>query len=130
MEVLYENTSFYLLQAKQLLQQGAIEELIDPNINFTQKNLKQITRMVQAAAACISNEESRRPNINEVITILREVQTNSSNKKKSSFPGNGSVTDCYTPLQQSRSDMKDHLALAMLGVSEVENDDHLGYLWD
>ncbi|WOH10255.1 hypothetical protein DCAR_0729722 [Daucus carota subsp. sativus] len=116
--------------AKQLLQQGAIEELIDPNIKFTQKNLKQITRMVQAAAACISNEESRRPNITEIITILKEVQTNPSNKKKSSFPGNGSVTDCYTPLQQSRSDMKDHLALAMLGVSEVENDDHLGYLWD
>ncbi|KAL8117904.1 pto-interacting protein 1-like [Apium graveolens] len=116
--------------AKPLLQQGAIEKLIDPNIKFTQKNFKQISRMVQAAAACIANEESRRSNINEIISILKEVEPNPSNKKNSSFPGNGSVTDCYTPLQQSRSDIKDHLALAMLGVSEVENDEHLGYLWD
>lgn len=128
--VLYENISFHLLQAKPLLQQGAIEKLIDPNIKFTQKNFKQISRMVQAAAACIANEESRRPNISEIISVLKEVEPNPSNKKNSSFPGNGSVIDCYTPLQQSRSDIKDHLALAMLGVSEIENDEHLGYLWD
>lgn len=114
-----------MLQAKPLLQQGAIEELIDPHIKFTQKNLKQIGRMVQAADACIVGEESRRPNINEIISILTEVEPNFFNKKKSNFPGNGSVIDSYSQIQQTKSEMKNHLALAMLGVSEFEDDDHL-----
>ncbi|CAK9150625.1 unnamed protein product [Ilex paraguariensis] len=74
-------------QAKPLLQQGTIEVLLDPRLTFTKKNSKQITRMVQAAAACINNEESRRPNIDEIISILRGAESNFPNRKKSGFPG-------------------------------------------
>ncbi|PNX78403.1 proline-rich receptor-like protein kinase PERK13-like protein, partial [Trifolium pratense] len=81
--------------------------------------------MIEAAAVCVTNEESRRPGIHEVIAILKgEEEPVFSKRKKSSFLGNGSVIDCYSQLQQS-SEMKSHLALAMLGVSEFEDDDYL-----
>lgn len=79
--------------------------------------------MIEAAAACVSSEESRRPGIDEIIAILRgEEEPRYSNKKKSNFSG---IIDCYPQLQQTKSEMKSHLALAMLGVSEFEDDDHL-----
>lgn len=84
-------------------------------------------RMIEAAAACVTNEESRRPGIHEIIAILKgEEEPVSSKRKKSSFLGNGCVIDCYSQLQQTNNnEMKGHLALAMLGVSEFEDDDYL-----
>ncbi|CAL5369275.1 unnamed protein product [Camellia sinensis] len=111
--------------AKPLLEQGAIERLLDPRLKYTPKNSNQIARMVRATAACTNSEESRRPGIDEIIAILRGVEPNCYSRKNFSFPGGGSVTDCYSQLQQTRSEMKSHLALAMLGVSEFEDDDHL-----
>ncbi|EEF29923.1 Protein kinase APK1B, chloroplast precursor, putative [Ricinus communis] len=114
-----------VLWAKPLLQKGkgAVEELLDPRIKCTLKKTTQITQMIQAAAACVSNEESRRPGIDEIIAILRgEEEPFNTNKKKSNFSG---IIDCYPQLQQTKSEMKSHLALAMLGVSEFEDDDHL-----
>ncbi|KAH7850645.1 hypothetical protein Vadar_000857 [Vaccinium darrowii] len=106
--------------AKPLLEQGTIEQLVDPHLKFTPKNSKQVARMVEAAAACINSEESRRPNIDEVITIIRrEEQPNTSNLKKSSFSSSSSIIG--NPLFQH--EMKSHLALAMVGVSEFEDDD-------
>lgn len=114
-----------VLWAKPLLQQGAVEKLLDPRLKFTQKNLKQIARMIQAADACVNNEESQRPNIDEIITMLRGVEPNYLIRKKSTSSGNNCVIDCYPQLQQTKSEMKSHLALAMLGVSEFEEDNHL-----
>ncbi|KAK8557660.1 hypothetical protein V6N13_008032 [Hibiscus sabdariffa] len=98
------------------------EELLDTRLKCTLKNSTQIARTIQAAAACISNEESRRPSIDEIISILRgEEEPFYSIRKKSNLSG---IVDCYSQLQHSRSEMKSHLALAMLGVSEFEDDDH------
>ncbi|KAJ6936090.1 hypothetical protein NC652_010972 [Populus alba x Populus x berolinensis] len=116
---------FLCKTAKPLLQKGkvAIEELLDPRLKCTLRNTTKITQMIQAATACISNEESRRPGIDEIIGILRgEEQPFYSNRKKSNFSG---IIDCYPQLQQTKSEMNSHLALAMLGVSEFEDDDHL-----
>ncbi|XP_058186089.1 probable serine/threonine-protein kinase PBL7 [Rhododendron vialii] len=110
--------------AKPLLQQGATERLIDPRLKFTRKNSNKISRMVQAAAACINSDESLRPAIDDVITILRQ-DPDFSNNKISSFPSRGCMVDWCPQLQQTRGEMKDHLALAMVGVSDVEDDDHL-----
>ncbi|KAA3463272.1 serine/threonine-protein kinase CDL1-like [Gossypium australe] len=112
-------------EAKPLLHRGmaAVEELLDPRLKCTLKNSTQIARTIQAAAACISNEESRRPAIDEIIAILRgEEEPFYSIRKMSNFSG---IIDCYSQLQHSKSEMKSHLALAMLGVSEFEDDDHL-----
>ncbi|KDP33158.1 hypothetical protein JCGZ_13423 [Jatropha curcas] len=114
-----------VLWAKPLLQKGkgAIEDLRDPRLKCTFKKTTQIAQMIQAAAACISNEESRRPGIDEIIAILRgEEEPVYHNKKKSNFSG---IIDCYPQPQQAKSEMRSHLALAMLGVSEFEDDDHL-----
>ncbi|GAV90810.1 Pkinase domain-containing protein [Cephalotus follicularis] len=113
-----------VLWAKPLLNKGrgAIEELLDPRIKCTTKNSTEIGCMIQAAAACISIEESRRPAIDEIIAILRgQEEPMYSIRKKSNFSG---IIDCYPQLQQTKSEMKSHLALAMLGVSDFEDDDH------
>ncbi|XP_038718924.1 probable serine/threonine-protein kinase PBL7 [Tripterygium wilfordii] len=115
-----------VLWAKPLLHKGkgAIEELLDPRLKCKTRHSTQIARMIQAAAACINSEESRRPGIDEIIAILRgEEEPILSGRKKSNFSG---LIDCYPQLQQqTKSEMNSHLALAMLGVSEFEDDDHL-----
>ncbi|XP_028794379.1 probable serine/threonine-protein kinase PBL7 [Neltuma alba] len=113
--------------AKPLLQKGkeATEELLDPQLNYTLKSSNQISRMIEAAAACVTNEESRRPGINEIIAILKGQEPVFSKRRKPSFRVNGSVFDSYTQLQETNTEIKSHLALAMLGISEFEDDDYL-----
>ncbi|GKA18427.1 probable serine/threonine-protein kinase PBL7 [Tanacetum coccineum] len=78
-----KRTWFYM--AKPLLQQGSIEKLLDPRIKFTERNLDQIARMIQAADACITNEESKRPKIDSIISILTGVEENSTVRTKPSM---------------------------------------------
>ncbi|PWA74703.1 protein kinase superfamily protein [Artemisia annua] len=117
-----------VLWAKPLLQQGSIEKLLDPRIKFTERNLDQIARMMQAADACITNEESKRPNIDSIISILTGVEENSTIRTKPSMALSSSnyVSDGYPQIRQTKNEMKSHLALAMLGVTEFDDDhDHL-----
>ncbi|KAM7524272.1 hypothetical protein LguiA_014174 [Lonicera macranthoides] len=114
-----------VLWAKALVQQGAIEGLFDQQLKFTRKNIKQMACMVQAAAACINSEELQRPNIDEIVLLLRGVKTDCSSSKKSTFAGNSFVIDCYSQSQNTKREMKRHLALALLDVSEFEDDDHV-----
>ncbi|CAN8232884.1 unnamed protein product [Cochlearia groenlandica] len=116
--------------AKPLLDKGteAIHELLDPRIKCTRKNSAQMDRMIRAAASCVINEESRRPGMEEIVLILKgkeeeglETKTHSSGKNTNI----GGIIDAYTQLQQTKSEMKCHLDLAMLGVTEFEGDDHL-----
>lgn len=115
--------------AKPLLQQGAIEKLIDPHLTLSTKNTNQIARMAQAAAACISNEESRRPNIDEIIAIICGEDCTYASKKKSTFTTSTFGVELNSQLQRTKSEMKSHFALAMLGVSDFDDDDnnHLYY---
>nr|GMD50008.1 serine/threonine-protein kinase CDL1-like [Ipomoea batatas] len=112
-----------VLWAKPLLQQGALEKLLDLRLKFPGKTLHKIARMIRAAAACINSEESRRPNIGEIIAILRGINPEQSKKKGNLTGNNSSTIDCYAQLQQTKTEMKSHLALAMLGVSEFEDED-------
>ncbi|XP_044468967.1 probable serine/threonine-protein kinase PBL26 isoform X2 [Mangifera indica] len=114
-----------VLWAKPLLHKGmaAVEELLDPQLKCTSKNSTQISRMIQAASACVSSEESQRPGIDEIVATLKgEEESIYSTWEKHKF---SEYIDCYTQLQQTKSEMKSHLALAMLGVPEPEVDDHL-----
>ncbi|XP_059671132.1 probable serine/threonine-protein kinase PBL7 [Cornus florida] len=113
-----------VLWARPLLQQGEIDRLIEPRQKFNPRNYIQIARMVQAASACINSEEFQRPSIDDIIAILRG-EFDFSNGKKFSFPANNSVIYSYSQLPQTRSQMRSHLALAMLGVPEFEGHDHL-----
>uniref|UniRef100_A0A1J3IS57 Proline-rich receptor-like protein kinase PERK13 n=1 Tax=Noccaea caerulescens TaxID=107243 RepID=A0A1J3IS57_NOCCA len=115
--------------AKPLLDRGieAIEELLDPRLRCTRKNSLHMEMMIRAAAACVTNEESRRPGMEEIVSILKggeeglEPRTYSS-RKNTNLSG---IIDTYTQLQQTKSEMKCHLDLAMLGVTEFEDDDRL-----
>lgn len=114
---------FHPSQAKPLLQQGGAEKLLDPRLKFTQKSTNQIARMVRAATACINNE-SRRPEMAEIVTMLKGKESTGFNRKKALLPVNNTVTDSYPELLQTKSAMKNHFALAMLGV-EFDDDDYL-----
>ncbi|PHU24855.1 hypothetical protein BC332_03187 [Capsicum chinense] len=110
-----------VLWAKPLLQQDVLEKFLDPRLKIPQKNLHQICWMIQAAASCIHSEESRRPDIDEIIDMLRGRESDSNTKDI--LPGNNYMIDSHYQFQQIRSEMKSHLALAMLGVAEFDDDD-------
>ncbi|KAL3637758.1 hypothetical protein CASFOL_018206 [Castilleja foliolosa] len=114
-----------VLWAKPLLQ-GNFEKLVDQRLKLTHKNSSQITRMIKAASACVRNEESRRPEMTEIVTILKGDESRGLiNRRKTILPsGNSTVIDYHPQMQQTKSEMKSHFALAMLGV-EFEDDDHL-----
>ncbi|CAA0817254.1 Protein kinase superfamily protein [Striga hermonthica] len=106
--------------AKPLLQLGSFEKLVGPRLRFSQKNTKQISRMVRAADACLNNEP-RRPEMGEIVTIL----SGNEKRKKGLLPIiNSGMVDAHHELQRTKSEMKSHFALAMLGV-EFEDDDYL-----
>lgn len=103
----------------------AIEELLDPRLTCTRKNSALMDRMIRAAAACVIDEESRRPGMKEILSILTgdegKIQLRTlSSRKKSNLSG---IIDCYPQLKQTKSEIKSHLALAMLGVTENEEYD-------
>ena len=77
--------------------------------------------MVRAASACVNTEESSRPGINEAIILLRGESC--LVKGKAGFGSRNS----YAPpiLQRTKSEMNSHFALAMLGVTELDDDDFL-----
>ncbi|GKC79888.1 probable serine/threonine-protein kinase PBL7, partial [Tanacetum coccineum] len=82
----------------------------------------------KAADACITNEESKRPKIDSIISILTGVEENSTVRTKPSMTLSSSnyVGDGYPQIRQTKNEMKSHLALAMLGVTEFDDDhDHL-----
>ncbi|KAI3824190.1 hypothetical protein L1987_05640 [Smallanthus sonchifolius] len=64
-------------------------------IKFTQRNLDQNSRMIQATKASINNEESKRPNIDVIISILKGVEANAELRKTpgTTFSSNTYVID-------------------------------------
>nr|XP_010926481.1 probable serine/threonine-protein kinase PBL21 [Elaeis guineensis] len=113
-----------VLWAKPLLQQGevAVEKLVDPRLKPSSYRRNEVSRMVHAATACVNSDESGRPSIDQVIEMLQGEGTCSG---WSVFIGSGCLagygSQTNDPLQ--KSDMSGHLALAMLGVSDTEEDD-------
>ncbi|GAB4827977.1 hypothetical protein Ancab_034864 [Ancistrocladus abbreviatus] len=110
--------------AKPLLDQGstAIKSLLDRRAKLTPKSSVQIKRMARAAAACVNCDESGRPGIDEVITLLRGEELSCSINRRTGTLGY--ATNSYSQAQQTKSEIRNHFALAMLGVSELEDDDY------
>ncbi|KAG6382338.1 hypothetical protein SASPL_157996 [Salvia splendens] len=106
--------------AKPLLQQGGVEKLLDPRLVFTLKSTSQVTRMARAAAACI-NIESRRPEMGEIVTILKGDESGALTRSKTL---KNSMNDSHFELLRTKSEMKNHFALAMLGV-DLDDEDSL-----
>lgn len=84
-----------------------------------------MSRVLQTATACLSNDESARPSIDKVISMLQGDETCndwSEFTKKSLLSGYGSQSHNSS----EKFDMRSHVALAMLGVSDTEEDDLYG----
>ncbi|URE39504.1 proline-rich receptor-like protein kinase [Musa troglodytarum] len=111
--------------ANPLLRQGtmAAEELIDPRLKPGCYRSSEMSRMIHAATACLNSEETGRPNILEVIGMLRGEDACSSDW--SMLRANGCLAGYGAQphdASAAKSDMSGHLALAMLGVSDEEED--------
>lgn len=110
-------------QANPLLRQGtmAAGELIDPRLKPGSYRPSEMSRMIHAATACLNSEETGRPNILEVIGMLRGEDACSD---WSMLMANGCLTGygARSHDASAKSDMSSHLALAMLGVSDEEED--------
>ncbi|XP_020699120.1 probable serine/threonine-protein kinase PBL21 [Dendrobium catenatum] len=113
--------------AKPLLRQGedAIEKLVDPNlISYSRR---EMYRMVQAANACLSCEDSTRPSIDLVLAMLLG-EEGTACCEWPLFSGNGCLAGYGSQFHETheKRDMGGHLALAMLGISDNEEDDSYG----
>ncbi|XP_073147470.1 protein kinase STUNTED-like isoform X2 [Henckelia pumila] len=118
-----------VLWAKPLLQQRAFEKFLDPRLKYTRKNMNQISRLVRAANSCLSNEDSGRPEINEIVATLRGRDLTDLKRTKGYSTSNNGLIDGYPQLHRTMNDMTNHIALAMLGVDfDDDSDDNPDYL--
>ncbi|CAA7395198.1 unnamed protein product [Spirodela intermedia] len=116
-----------VLWARPHLQEGeaAMEELVDPRLKPGSFNRVELGRLAGAAAACLNSEESARPTIGQILRMLLNGEEGDGDDW-SVFSGNGCfIGHSPADLQDSevKSDMRGHLSLAMLGVSEDEEDE-------
>lgn len=110
--------------AKPLLQLGGVEKLLDPRLNFTRKQSNQIAQIIQAARACITYEESIRPDMREIIKLLRGKESVGLSRKKAVLTCyNSTAPDFNSQMQGMNNEMNGHFALAMLGA-EFDDDYH------
>ncbi|KZV42257.1 hypothetical protein F511_13356 [Dorcoceras hygrometricum] len=109
--------------AKPLLQLGEVETLLDPRLNVTIKQYDQIARMIQAASACITYEDSLRPDMHEIVNLLRGKESVGLCRRKAGLTGNSATTGFSSQMQGMKNDTNTHFALAMLGA-EFDDDYH------
>ncbi|CAA6664897.1 unnamed protein product [Spirodela intermedia] len=113
-----------LLQwAKPLLRRGkvAVEELLDPRLKGGTVSWVKLCRMVRTAAACLSEEEAARPTIGGAMGMLLQGEA-----EEEELTGGGRraafSSDSDGDLRPAKSDMRGHLTLAMLGVSDADEE--------
>ncbi|ERM94084.1 probable receptor-like protein kinase At2g47060 [Amborella trichopoda] len=106
-----------VLWAKPLLHGQHIDELLDQRIRLETRYRKQVQRMVQAAASCLSTEEARRPSMAEVARLLR-------GRDEKFYSEREYKIGHYHSLEQFelRNEIEGHMALAMMGVADLEDD--------
>ncbi|KAI8020356.1 hypothetical protein LOK49_LG04G03212 [Camellia lanceoleosa] len=91
--------------------------------NSLPKNLNQISLMVRCS--CLHKQRRiQRLGIKEVIAILKGEERIYLTGGGAVFSSSGCVVDCCPQLQRTKSDMRSHFALAMLGVSSLKIYDH------
>lgn len=112
--------------SKPLLLQGedAIEKLVDPRLMPASYRRNEMRQMIRTANACLSCEDSTRPSIDLVLAMLLG-EEGSAYSELSLFSGHGCLAGYGSQFHetQEKRDMGGHLALAMLGISDNEEDD-------
>lgn len=111
-------------QAKPLLRRGkgAVDELLDPRLRGGAVSRVKLCRMVRTAAACLREEEAARPTIGGAMGMLLQGEEEEEELTGGRRRAAVISSDDGGNLQQAKSDMRGHLALAMLGVSDADED--------
>ncbi|KAL6001497.1 hypothetical protein ACLOJK_007235 [Asimina triloba] len=105
-----------------LQQEDSVADLLDPQLKHGSYNRTQLAQMARAASSCLNADESHRPTIDKVLAILQGSEH--FTPCKSSFLAKASFS-CYPHLhsEQAKCEMSSHLALAMMGVNDVDDED-------
>ncbi|CAH2051532.1 unnamed protein product [Thlaspi arvense] len=102
-------------QAKPLIEKGDPKELLDPNISGTFDEA-QFQKMVLAASYCLTRAATHRPNIREILKLLRgEDEVEKWVKKVEDDE------DCFDDEVYPNSNTELHLSLAMLDVEDNDS---------
>ncbi|GLJ38786.1 hypothetical protein SUGI_0790710 [Cryptomeria japonica] len=118
-----------VLWARPLLNGGLIEELVDPRLKsrLKAKHMKQVDRMIRAAAVCLHPTESWRPCMSQVVRILQGHDDTGllQHACLAMINVNG---DCITGNEKENiKALKGHLAVAMVGVDLDADDEKPDY---
>ncbi|CAM6008500.1 unnamed protein product [Sphagnum balticum] len=115
-----------VIWARSLLEERNLEKLVDPRLG-NEYNVSQMQTMISVSALCVTQSAQRRPHINQVLKmLLGEEEHDGGGGVSIEFDeedgSNCDGTPNYMHSNSSKVDLQTHLALAMLGVDD-DNDD-------
>jgi serine/threonine protein kinase len=114
-----------VIWARSLLEERNLEKLVDPRLG-NEYNVLQMQTMISVSALCVTQSEQRRPHINQVLKMLLGEEEHDGGRVSVEFDeedgSNCEGTPNYMHSNSSKLDLQTHLALAMLGVDD-DNDD-------
>ncbi|CAK9218718.1 unnamed protein product [Sphagnum troendelagicum] len=113
-----------VIWARSLLEERNLEKLVDPQLG-NEYNVSQMQTMISVSALCVTQSAQRRPHINQVLKMLLGEEHDGGGVSIEFDEEDGSNcegTPNYMHSNSSKVDLQTHLALAMLGVDD-DNDD-------
>ncbi|CAK9216827.1 unnamed protein product [Sphagnum troendelagicum] len=114
-----------VIWARSLLEERNLEKLVDPRLG-NKYNVSQMQTMISVSALCVTQSAQRRPHINQVLKMLLGEEEHDGGAVSIEFDeedgSNCEGTPNYMHSNSSKVDLQTHLALAMLGVDD-DNDD-------
>ncbi|CAK9872106.1 unnamed protein product [Sphagnum jensenii] len=114
-----------VIWARSLLEERNLEKLVDPRLG-NEYNVLQMQTMISVSALCVTQSAQRRPHINQVLKMLLGEEEHDGGGVSIEFDeedgSNCEGTPNYMHSNSSKVDLQTHLALAMLGVDD-DNDD-------
>ncbi|KAH9316648.1 hypothetical protein KI387_025275, partial [Taxus chinensis] len=121
-----------VLWGRPLLNGGMVEKLVDPRLKscLKAKQLKQVDRMIRAAAVCLHPVESWRPCMSQIVRILQGQEDTGLIQHAHLTMLNVNADTTVGNEKENLKALKGHLALAMVGVDLDTEDEKPDYKFD
>ncbi|XP_023634660.1 pto-interacting protein 1 isoform X2 [Capsella rubella] len=104
-----------VMWAKPLIENGNLKRLLDPEVTNTYEE-SQFQRMVLAASHCLTRSATHRPNIRQILRLLRD-----ENEVGKWIMEEEEKEDCFDDEVYPNSSAELHLSVAMLEVEDDES---------
>ncbi|CAM6042853.1 unnamed protein product, partial [Sphagnum compactum] len=113
--------------ASPLLEERNLEKLVDPQLKAVGLyDLNEMESMVLAASLCVQQSAPRRPSMSQVLKILCGDQSENLSifqRQEARLSVDLDDTGCTLDDEDGKVDIQTHMALAMLGVDDDDDDD-------